>query len=297
MASLPQASTVSATGLGYRAAFAEALLSMHAPPVPWLEIHPENYIRRGGRYARLFDRAAERFPLVPHGLTTCFGNPEPPGAAWLRDLRALCERIGAPWFSDHLCFSAAGGAHAHDLLPVPRTTQMAREVADRICRTRDALGIPVAVENVSFYGHPPGSEGASDAAFITEVVERADALLLLDVNNVVVNARNFGYDAGAYVDDLPLERVVQIHIAGHTRRSDGLRIDTHDRPVDAETTALLGRVLAKTGRVPVLLERDGRYPPLEALLSELADIQAVVDRALHVDQAETPPRTGADAAR
>jgi uncharacterized protein (UPF0276 family) len=166
----------------------------------------------------------------------------------------------------------------HDLLPIPHTAARAARVVENLLRARDALGVPVAAENISYYARP-GVDAMTEAEFITEVLERADAGLLLDVNNVYVNACNHGFDAEALIAALPLHRVVQIHVAGHRVEPDGFRIDTHGAPIADPVLDLLAFTLARTGPVPVLLERDQDIPALSELLGEVRALTAIWDRA------------------
>jgi len=269
---------VTGVGIGLRVELAAALLEREPPEVRFLEIHPENYIRRGGRFAENLERSLERWPILTHGLTLGFGNVEPYDRAALGELRALLERVGTPWHSDHLCFAAAAGTFAHDLLPVPQDEATVRHCAARIREMRDAIGREVALENVSFYAIPNGTT-MDEATFVLEVLERADAKLLLDVNNVYVNAKNHGFDARGYIDRIPPERVVQIHVAGHWVRRDGIIIDTHGEAICEDVYALLEHTLERMGPVPVLLERDGNFPTFDALLDEVRRLDEIWRRA------------------
>jgi uncharacterized protein (UPF0276 family) len=161
---------------------------------------------------------------------------------------------------------------------MPRTAAAIDHAVDRIRRVADAIGRPVAIENVSAVFEPPGT--MPEAEFLAEIAHRADALLLLDVNNIVVNAHNFGFDPDRYLDIVPLERIAQIHIAGHEVLSDGMRVDTHAEPVGSEAMALLDRVLRRVGPRPVLLERDANIPPLDVVLEEVRAIRRVFDDAV-----------------
>ena len=265
-------------GIGLRRSLMDALCDQLPAEVGWLEVAPENYLRRGGAMRGGLDALRAHYPVVTHGLTMSLGGSEPLDARYLREVRALVGAVGSPWHSDHLCMSASGGAVLHDLLPIPHTMPRAERVAENLLRARDALGVPVAVENISYYARP-GVDTMTEADFVTEVLERADAKLLLDVNNVYVNACNHGFDAEAAIAAMPLHRVVQIHVAGHRVEEDGFRVDTHGAPVADPVLALLEFALARTGPVPVLLERDQEIPPLAELLREVRAIAAIWDRA------------------
>lgn len=265
-------------GIGLRAPLLDDLLRRAPPALRWVEVAPENHMGRGGYFAHMLDAAAARWPLVTHGLTLGVGDTDPLDAAWMRELRTFLERAKTPWHSDHLCFGAVGGAHLHDLLPIPFTRACAARVADRVKSIEDHLGIPFAVENISWYAHP-GEAEMTESQFITEVLSRCDARLLLDVNNAYVNARNHGGDAREMLSGIPLERVVQIHVAGHLVRRDGLRIDTHGEAVCDDVYTLLRWTLARTGAVPVLLERDQNFPRFDDLAAEVERLDGILREA------------------
>ncbi len=267
-------------GLGLRHALADELFAQAKLPLRWLEIHPENYLHRGGRYQRMLAEAQARFPLLTHGLSMAFGSLTPFDPGYLRELRGLLAKLGVPWHSDHLCFAAVDGVFAHDLLPLPLCRESVDVAVDRVREAQDALGLPIAIEHISYYARAPGSD-MRELDHLCEVLERADAKLLLDVNNVFVNSQNHGFDARAFIDGLPLERVVQLHIAGHYVRPDGLRIDTHAEPICEEVFGLFEYTMRKLARpLPVLLERDDNFPALAELLAEVERLDAIYTRAL-----------------
>ena len=224
------------------------------------------------------------------------GGTDPLRAPYLASLRGFLERVHAPWHSDHLCFSTAGGVVLHDLLPLAFKASEVLRVADRIKRAQDAIGVPLAVENVSFYLHP-GKREMPEPEFVASVCEAADCGLMFDVNNAWVNATNFGEDVDAWLRTVPLERIVQMHVAGHDWFTDGgdfglgerpadltgdhglLIVDSHGADVADEVLAFLERTLERTGPVPVLLERDQSIPPLPVLLAEVAKIDDIWQRA------------------
>jgi len=261
-------------GIGFRYAMAERTLAGDVPEIRWLEVHPENYVQRGGRFRHLLEQARARWPIVTHGLTMGFGAAEPTEAAYLKALKTFLHDIGAPWHSEHLCFSSADGVMLHDLIPLPFGPEAVRTAVDRIREAQDALDLPIALENISYYADA-GPREMEESDFLLEVLERADAKLLLDVNNVFVNSRNHGFDARAYLDRIPVERVVQIHVAGHMTRKDGLIIDTHGESIRQEVYDLLDHTLRRTGPVPVLLERDQNFPPWEELVAEVKQLDAI----------------------
>ena len=271
--------TASGVGLGLRWEFIDELLATDADTgVDFLEISPENYMRRGGYYPHALARAKARYPILTHGLTMSLGGTDPLDEDYLRELAAFVRDVESPHHSDHLCFGAADGRMLHDLLPIRFTDEGVERVADRVRRARDALGVPLAVENISFYLHP-GKKEMGEAEFIAKLCERADCGLMLDVNNAYVNSVNFGFDIDAWMRTVPLHRVVQMHVAGHEWFDEGaggkVIVDTHGADVCDPVLALLGRVLEKTGPVPVLLERDQAIPPLATLLAEVRAIKTI----------------------
>jgi uncharacterized protein (UPF0276 family) len=207
-----------------------------------------------------------------------FGAVEPVEDAYMRPLRAFLHELRVPWHSEHLCFSGADGVMLHDLLPLPFTREAIDTVVARIREARERLELPIAIENISYYAEAGRSE-MGELDFLLEVLERADARLLLDVNNVFVNSKNHGFDPQRYIDRIPAERVVQLHVAGHHVRKDALIIDTHGEPVRDEVFELLEYTLRRVGRVPVLLERDQNFPPFAEIVAEVKRLDAIYQRA------------------
>ena len=275
---------VAGIGLGLRYDLATELLERTPKSIAWLEIHPENYLDRGGRYQEMLELAREDWPVITHGLSSCLGSVEPFDASYLKELGTFLKDLEIPWHSEHLCLGGADGRFFHDLLPLPFTDEAATIASQRLIEMRDAIGVPLALENASYYA-PQGPDGLAEADFVVEVLERTDAKLLLDVNNIYVNGRNFDFDPKLYIDKIPMERVVQIHVAGHFVRDDDLRIDTHGEPIPDDVYELLDYTLRKTGPVPVLLERDNNIPPLDELLAEVDELWTIYRRATGVGSA------------
>ena len=265
---------IAGIGIGLRYDLAAELLERRPGNVSWVEIHPENYLDRGGRYQEVLELARRDWPVVTHGLSTCLGALEPFDQGYLEKLRDFLSAVEIPWHSEHLCLGSVGDRFFHDLLPLPFTDEAIAVASKRLTEVRDAIDRPLALENVSYYAEQ-GSDGLAEADFVVEVLERTDAKILLDVNNVYVNSQNFGFDPKAFIDKIPVERVVQIHVAGHHVREDGLRIDTHGESVPDDVYALLDYTLRRTGPVPVLLERDNNIPPLEELLGEVDELWSI----------------------
>ncbi|MCA9651491.1 MAG: DUF692 domain-containing protein [Myxococcales bacterium] len=267
-------------GLGLRARFIEQVDAGKADGGPaFLELSPENYMHRGGRNPARLARIAERFPIITHGLMMSLGGPDPFDDDYFGFLRDFLDHYDPPWHSDHVCWSGQGGTLLHDLLPLPFTTAVAKRVASRVREARDRLERPMAVENISWYmrlGHGEHDE----PEFLTEVLERAECGLLLDVNNVFVNAHNHGFDPYAWLERIPLDRVLQLHIAGHEPWDESLVVDTHGETVRDEVYELMAWVIERIGPRPVLLERDSNIPPLSELLTEIQRLDATYQEAV-----------------
>lgn len=256
--------------------------------VDLFELLSENFLVSGGRPIHHLERALELAPCVPHGVSLSVGSSDPLDRGFLAALRAFARRTRAPWLSDHLCWSGTGGAHMHELFPLPLTPETARYVAERARIVQDTLETRLLLENVSSYASFREST-MDEAAFLAEVLERADVGLLLDVNNVYVSAHNHGFDPADYLDALPLERVVQLHLAGHTAM-DCYLLDTHSRPVSSEVWALYERVLERAGMVTTILEWDEELPSYAELVAEAERARTV--RARVAARRGVEPRVG-----
>lgn len=298
-------------GLGLRWAFIDDVLDEEAAralpdALAFFEVSPENYMRRGGYFPRALRRVGERHRLLTHGLMMNIGG-QALDREYLDQLRAFLGDLGARYHSDHLCWTGHDGRCLQDLLPLPMSDAVADHVADNIRRVQDHLGVPFAVENISYYaapGLPPARDAAAgeelatrELAFTRRVLERADCKLLLDVNNVHVNATNHGFDAWRFIERLPLSRVIQLHVAGGERRAklDNLVIDTHGADVCPEVQALMGRVIARVGPLPVLYERDHSIPPLATLARQVEALDRVYQSALarHAERTADAPAEAA----
>lgn len=259
-------------GLGLRKQHYDHILE-HRPRIDWLEIISENYMVDGGRPLHMLDRIRADYPMVMHGVSMSIGSSDPLDRDYLRRLRALAERIEPGWISDHLCWTGVGGRNAHDLLPLPYTEEALRHVSERIAQVQDVLGRRIAIENVSSYMSFRHSQ-MSEWEFVAAVAERADCGLLLDVNNVFVSAFNHGFDALTYLEAIPVERVWQFHLAGHSDRG-GFLLDTHDHPVREEVWQLYAEACRRFGKVSTLLERDDNIPELPELQLELERARSI----------------------
>ena len=262
---------VEGAGLGLRRSFMQELATEALSDIPdFFEIAPENWMGMGGRYGRSLRQLTERHPFVCHGLSLSIGGPQPLDMQFLGDLRRFLDTHQIRLYSEHLSYTTDDG-HLYDLLPIPFTHEAARYVAERVQQVQDVLGRRIALENVSYYA-APGQE-MSEQDFLLEVLQRADCDLLLDVNNIYVNSINHRYDANAFLDAMPAERVSYIHIAGHYEEAPDLRVDTHGADVIPEVWQLLDRTYKRLGAVPTLLERDFNIPALSVLLQEMGLIR------------------------
>ncbi|MBK8172858.1 MAG: DUF692 domain-containing protein [Sandaracinaceae bacterium] len=266
-------------GIGLRMPLAAEMLEQLPSAVRWLEVHPENYVERGGRYPATLDACRRHWPVVTHGLTMGFGSTAPVTKTRMATLCAFLDQVEAPWHSDHLALAGAEGMFVHDLLPVPWNRESLGVATARVREMADALKRPILVENLTYYATFDDSD-RSEIQFITDLLDRTGAGLLLDVNNVYVNARNHGFDAEEWISQVPAERVVQIHVAGHLVRPDGLRIDTHAEEICADVYQLLERALQRVGHAPVLLERDGNFSKLGPLMREVQELDELYRRVL-----------------
>jgi uncharacterized protein (UPF0276 family) len=244
-------------GVGLRAPHLGHILTQK-PSVGWFEIIAENYMGQGGPPLRNLDRILERYPVVVHGVGLYVGSAQGLDREHLRRLKALVRRTGTPWVTDHLCWGSVDGTYSHDLLPLPYTREAVARAVENIKIARDVIEVPLAVENVSSYAELRASS-MTEWEFLTEVVEGADAGILLDVNNIYVSSTNHGFDPIAYIEHVPHERVAQIHVAGHARY-ERFVIDTHDHPVIDPVWRLYARAIARCGPTPTLLEWDARLP-------------------------------------
>ena len=264
-------------GLGLRVDHYEAILA-DRPAIDWFEVLSENYLVGGGKPLHYLMRMRERYPLVMHGVSMSIGSTAPLDREYLRQLKELAERVQPAWISDHLCWTGVAGRNTHDLLPLPYTEEALEHVVGRVRAVQDFLGRRILLENVSSYVAFRDSR-LTEWEFLREVAERADCLILLDVNNIYVSAVNHEFDAREYLDAIPVERVQQIHLAGHENQGDYL-IDTHDHPVPDPVWELYAAAVGRFGAVSTMIERDAHIPPVEELCAELDEARALAARTL-----------------
>lgn len=258
-------STDLGVGIGLRTRHYADVLS--APPdIDWFEALSENHMQTGGRPRRVLEQVAERFPVALHGVSMNLGSVDPLDREYLAELRALRDAVGARFVSDHLCWTGVDGVHLHDLLPIPYTEQALRHLAARVAAVQDLLEAPLVLENPSTYlrfGH----DEMDEPSFLAALCRETGCGLLVDVNNVHVCARNHGFDPFAWLDAVPGDHVVQIHLAGHRDLGTHL-LDTHDGPVCDDVWSLYAHACRRWGPRSTLLEWDDEIPPLEVLVAE-----------------------------
>jgi hypothetical protein len=245
------------------------------PGVDWFEVMTENYLVPGGKPLHYLDRIRRDYPLVMHGVSLSIGSTDPLDMDYLKQVRALAERIGPEWISDHLCWTGVEELNLHDLLPLPYTEEAVAHVADRVSRVQDFLGRRILLENVSSYVSFPLSS-MPEWEFLTAIADRADCLILLDINNIYVSGHNHGFDPDRYIKSVDPQRVWQFHLAGHSRQGAYI-IDTHDAPVIDPEWELYARAVQRFGRVSTMIERDDHIPPLAELIDELGQARRIAE--------------------
>jgi uncharacterized protein (UPF0276 family) len=271
----------------YAAIFAER------PRVDFFEIISENFMVEGGKPLYHLDRVLDHYQVVQHGVSLGIAGPEEPDREYLQKLKQLVRRTKTPWVSDHFCWSGAGGAHLHDLLPIPYTPDAVERTAERARMIQDFLEVPFALENTSSY-LTYRSSTLSEWEFISEIADRADIGLLFDVNNVYVSAFNHGFDAETFIRSVPHERIFQIHLAGHTNLGTHI-IDTHRGSVIEEVLELYRQTIALSGPVSTLIEWDDEIPDLAVLLAEAERARRARDEGLARREGHSLPATTAPA--
>lgn len=244
-----------------------AAIHRDRPDIDFFEIISENFMVEGGPPLDNLARVMERYPVVQHGVSLSIASAEPLDFDYLRRLKTLTRLTGTPWFSDHLCWSGSHGHHFHDLLPLPYTEQNAAFIAEKARIVQDYIELPFALENLSSYVSFESSQ-MTEWAFYRHVVERADVYMMLDINNVYVSSVNHQFDPLEYLRDLPYERVIQTHVAGHTTLADGSLLDTHNHHVREEVWQLYRYVHEQTGGVSTILEWDSDFLDLSDTVAE-----------------------------
>lgn len=275
-------------GVGLRGAHVAQVLR-EQPPVDWFEAISENYMDSQGWRRHALREIAARYPVVLHGVSLSIGSADPLDRDYLASLKQLAREVDARWVSDHLCWTGVAGQTTHDLLPLPLNEDTLAHVVRRIRIAQDVLERPLVIENPSSYARFKG-DTLPEWEFLARMAEDADCGLLLDVNNVHVSSVNHGFDPLRYIDAIPAQRVVQVHLAGH-RDCGHYIVDTHDGPVADPVWRLYRHALARTGPVSTLLEWDARIPSLEELHAEVLKARGWLARDEDAGAGAIPERT------
>lgn len=264
-------------GLGLRADHYNTILE-EKPSVDWFEIITENYLVPGGKPLYFLDKIREFYPMVMHGVSLSIGSNDPIDFDYLNQVKNLVNRIKPQWISDHLCWTGIKGTNTHDLLPLPYTEETIHHVVDRILKVQDFLGQRILIENVSSYITYQQSI-MTEWEFLKEISQRADCLILLDVNNIYVSSVNHEFNSINYIKAMPCDRVYQIHLAGHSDMGDYI-IDTHDHDIVNPVWDLYAETLRHLGPVSTMIERDDHIPPLSQLICELDHARKIAESVL-----------------
>ncbi|MBV2129569.1 DUF692 domain-containing protein [Rheinheimera sp. SM2107] len=265
-------------GLGLRREMLSEVLAADNQAIDFFEVAPENWLPYGGKLASQFKALTERYAFACHGLSLSIGSPDPLDIDFVKQLKAFFKTHNIALYSEHLSYCSAGG-HLYDLMPIPFTEEAVKHVAARVRTVQDILEQPLVLENVSYYAAP--GQQMTELEFICEVLKQADCQLLLDVNNIYVNSVNHGYDAEAFLQALPTERVAYYHVAGHYQQAADLLIDTHGADIPDPVWQLLQQAYQEHGVKPTLYERDFNIPALSSLHHELATIRTLQQQALN----------------
>lgn len=261
---------VHGSGVGLRRSMLDEVLAQQPKSIDFFEIAPENWMTLGGRFQQQFEQLIAEYPFACHGLSLSIGSPDPLDIDFVKQIKAFLDRYQIDIYSEHLSF-CSGNGHLYDLMPIPFTDESVNYVAERIRQVEQIIERPLIIENVSYYTAP--GQVLAEIDFINAVLGEANCQLLLDVNNIYVNAVNHGYDAVAFMQALPTERIAYLHMAGHYHEADDLIVDTHGAPVIDPVWQLLEATYAHHGIFPTLLERDFNIPPLVELIDEVMQIK------------------------
>ncbi len=264
-------------GLGLRAQHYKDILEGD-PPIDWFEVISENYMIPGGQPLKMLDRIRERYPIVMHGVSLSIASTAPFDEGYLRDLKSLAKRTEPVFISDHLCWTGVHGVNLHDLLPIPYTREALDHVVARVQYVQDYLGQAIALENVSTYVQFTHSE-MTEWEFISELTRRTGCWLVFDVNNVFVSAFNHDFDGHEFIANVPADRIVQFHLAGHEHNMSHI-VDTHDALVCDEVWDLYRTALRRFGPVSTIIERDDNIPPLAEMVDELGKAREIAAEVL-----------------
>lgn len=264
-------------GLGLRPEHYDAILAQDVA-IDWLEIISENYMIPGGKPLFYLDKIRVNYPIVMHGVSLSLGSTDPLDKNYLQQLKNLMTRVEPAWVSDHLCWTGIAGKNMHDLLPLPYTEETIDHVVARIQQVQDFLGRRILIENVSSYVSYKSS-AIPEWEFINAITEKADCMILLDINNVFVSAFNHHFDPVTYLNKISVHRVKQFHLAGHSQQGNYL-IDTHDAAILPTVWELYAQACQRFGKVSAMIERDDNIPPLDELMLEVAQVREIMAREL-----------------
>ena len=270
-------------GIGFRKDFAEEFLEGKNLAPSFVEVAPENWMGIGGYWKKVFKQVAEKYPVYSHGLSLSIGSPDELDWNFLAEVKNFLREYNIKIYSEHLSYSKCDNAHLYDLLPIPFRWDAVVHISQRIKEVQEFLERKIAIEIVSYY--TPVAAEMSEVEFISSIVKEADCNLLLDVNNIYVNAFNHNYDAKQFIENLPLDKVEYIHMAGHEQVAPDLIIDTHSEPIIDPVYDLFDFTVRKLpNQVPVLLERDFNIPELHELQTELDRLENICKKAWTYEQ-------------
>jgi len=254
-------------GIGLRPCHYEEILRSAPSIIDWFEIVTEDYLVDGGSHLYYLEAIRQSYPIVFHGVSLSIGSCDEINWTYLKTLKALADRFQPPWISDHLCWTGVNGINIHDLLPLPYTTECLKHVVVRVHQVQEFLKQPLVLENPSSYITYQQAD-YSEWEFLTALSEQTGCKILLDINNIFVSGFNHSFDPLTYLEGIPRDLVKQFHLAGHKRCSDYI-IDTHDDAVTDVVWELYRVAVERFGKIPVLIERDDKIPPLSELVMEL----------------------------
>lgn len=259
-------------GIGFREPF-RADLFLHQNKIDFLEITADHYFDVSRKKLAELDLLKEHFSLVPHGLNLSLGSAEGIDELYLEKFAALVENVNPPWFSEHLCFTRSGGTDIGHLAPVPYTDESLKVFIENISRVKKRINAPLILENITYTMRFPSSK-MSETEFIRRILEETDCGLLLDVTNLYINSKNFNFDWREFLDELPTERIVQLHFVGSHKHNDRL-IDAHADRTDAEIWEVFGEVCRRANVKGAILERDENFPPFAEILDEIETAKCI----------------------
>lgn len=264
-------------GLGLRTKHYQTIIE-EKPAIDWFEILTENYLVPGGKPLHYLHKICNDYPVVMHGVSLSIGSVDPLDKQYLSQVKKLADQIEAKWISDHLCWTGVSDNNLHDLMPLPYTEEALVHVVERILQVQDFLGRQLLIENPSSYLQFKQST-MTEWQFMQEMADKSDCLILLDINNIYVSSVNHRFDPIEYINAIPIDRVQQIHLAGHLNLDTHI-IDTHDQAIIDPVWKLYELAVRRFGKVSTMIERDDNIPPLRELQTELAQAKEISDRVL-----------------